>query len=335
MKTPAFWQNRTLLTYLLLPFAALYQLGYLLRRLLVRPTPLPIPVICIGNLVAGGAGKTPVALAIGAWAKQHDIHACFFSKGYGGSAREPMLVDPYFHPHSQVGDEPLLLARILPTVVAKDRLEGAKFAAQQGFRLIIMDDGFQNPNIKPDLSLVVVDSAYGFGNGYTLPSGPLREPAPLGLARADAVVLLSRDGQEQEAKFDLPAGLPLLPAQIRTVCVTPLAGQPVLAFSGIARPEQFFDSVQNVLNAQLVATRTFPDHHAFTPTQLAALAQEAMLQNAALITTAKDSVRLPRTMQSQVFVADIALNWQNASAIEGILSRFHTLKSPEVKSLTP
>lgn len=322
MKTPDFWRKRGPISTLLTPFACLYQLGYRLRRLITRPVNPGIAIVCIGNLVAGGAGKTPVALAVGAWAKAHGINACFLSKGYGGSASAPTLVDPYFHPHSEVGDEPLLLARVLPTIVAKSREAGACFAASKGFSLVIMDDGFQNPTLKPDIALLVVDALYGFGNGMTLPAGPLREPADFGLSRASAVVLLTREGQdgEEAACLPIPDGLPILSATVRTVCSTPLVGHSVLAFSGIARPEQFFDSVENVLNADLRGTRTFPDHHAFTPSQLAALAQEAMLLEASLITTAKDAVRLPRTMQGEVLVADVALNWQNEAALGALLA---------------
>lgn len=319
MKTPGFWAKKGVISSVLLPFAYLYQIGYRLRHFITRPKILPVPLICIGNLVAGGAGKTPVALAVGNWAKQHGMNACFLSKGYGGDAQEPMQVDPYFHPHSTVGDEPLLLARILPTIVAKSRVEGAKFAVEKGYKLIVMDDGFQNPELKPTLSLVVIDAAYGFGNGRTLPAGPLREPPVYGLKRADAVILLSREGQD-EYRLDFPANLPVLHAHIRTICQTPLAGQPVFAFSGIARPEQFFDAVRNVLNADLRETRTFPDHHAFTPTQLAKLAQDALLQGAALITTAKDAVRLPRALQNEVLVADIDLSWQNEAALGALLA---------------
>lgn len=327
MKTPEFWHRRTVVSLLLLPFAWLYQLGYRLRRLLTRPTPITVPIICVGNLVAGGAGKTPVALAIGTWAKAQGIHACFLSRGYGGKkTRGATLVNPSFHPYIEVGDEPLLLANVLPTIVAKSREEGARFAEKQGYDLIIMDDGFQNPHLAADISLVVIDASYGLGNGYTLPAGPLRESAEYGLARATAVVLLSREGETENAALTFPEGLPVLAAHLSTVCNAPIAGKPVLAFSGIARPEQFFHALEQVLGANILQTRTFPDHHNFTPSQLAALAQDAMLDDASLVTTAKDAVRLPTTMRKQVLVADLSLSWQDSDRLNELL---HThLPSP-------
>lgn len=320
MRTPLFWHRRTPLSFALLPFAWLYQAGYRLRRLTVRPARISIPILCVGNLVAGGAGKTPVALALGQWAKSRGVNACFLSRGYGGSAREAMQVNPFFHPYAEVGDEPLLLANVLPTIVAKSRVAGARFAEKQGFSLIIMDDGFQNPHLKPDMSLLVIDAAYGLGNGLTLPAGPLRESAELGFSRASAVLLLSREGQEDGAVLPLPRKLPVLSASLRTVCSEPLEGKPVLAFSGIARPGQFFHALEQVLGADIKESRTFPDHHVFTPSQLAALAQDAMLKGASLVTTAKDAVRLPKAMRDQVLVADIALKWQNDQALDALLA---------------
>lgn len=315
-RSPQFWQKDGLAAKALQPLACLYQLGYRLRRATTKPESLNAKVLCVGNLVAGGAGKTPVALAIGEYVKAQGVHACFLSKGYGGGIRVATLVDTARHNAADVGDEALLLAECLPVVVAKSRAEGARFAEREGFGVIVMDDGFQNPALSSDLSFVVVDAAYGFGNGRTLPAGPLREPVDYGLARADAVILVERGGQ----KANIPQfPLPVLRADVQTLCPTGAREGKWLAFSGIARPQQFFDALTRQ-GVQLVANRPFPDHYVFTAAELEQLRKEAQRQGAGLITTAKDAVRLPADFRAQVMVAQAMINWHNADALTALLS---------------
>lgn len=314
--SPQFWQEDGAVAKALQPLAQLYQLGYRLRRAVTKPASLNAKVLCIGNLVAGGAGKTPVALAIGNYLKVQGVNACFLSKGYGGNIRSATRVDLTRHSAADVGDEALLLAECLPVVVAKSRAQGARYAEQQGFSLILMDDGFQNPALFPDLSLIVVDSAYGFGNGRTLPAGPLREPVDYGLSRADAVILVERGGQ----KANMPhISLPLLRADMQTLWPKEAQEGRWLAFAGIARPRQFFEALE-AQGVQLAASRAFPDHHAFSPAELKQLQKEAQRQGARLITTAKDAVRLPAGFRDQVMVAQAAINWHNADALAALLS---------------
>lgn len=317
-RSPAFWsQPHSRLAALLTPLSCLYQAGYRLRRRLTTPAPLTAKLLCIGNLIAGGAGKTPVALAIGDYCREQGIHACFLSKGYGGSITTPTQVNPAAHSAAEVGDEPLLLARCLPTIIGHDRAAAARFAEAQGFALIIMDDGFQNPNLRPDMALVVVDAGFGFGNGHSLPAGPLREPVESGLARADAVVLVERG----QAPAPLPPlALPLLRAALHTHCPSPLTGQKIIAFSGIARPQQFFDSLRRDSGATVIDCRSFADHHPFTAAELQALQADAQQHKASLVTTAKDAVRLPADFAAQVIVAEAALKWHNAAELHAVLA---------------
>lgn len=324
MNSPHFWKENGITAKLLLPLALLYQLGYRLRRLFTRPTTITPNLLCVGNLIAGGAGKTPVALSTGEYIKAQGINACYLSKGYGGSLRAPTLIDPARHNARETGDEPLLLAQVLPTIVAKNRVAGARMAAKQGFELIILDDGFQNPTLKPDVSLVVVDSAYGFGNCHTLPAGPLREPVKFGLKRADALVVLRRDRKERPALTDFD--ITRIFGDLRTSCPNDFENQKLVAFSGIARPQQFFEALVQHCGAHVINSHSFPDHHYFTETELKPLRDEAHKLEARLITTAKDAVRLPPAFQDEVLVAEASINWHNADELAAVLAPLVTRK---------
>jgi len=275
----------------------------------------PVPILCIGNLTAGGAGKTPVALAIGGALTARGSAVHFLSRGYGGRARGPLMVDPKSHNAETVGDEPLLLARIAPTWVARDRPAGAAAAAAAGADLIVMDDGFQNPSLAKTRSILVVDGSYGFGNRRMLPAGPLREPIRRGLARADAVVLIEPDTIGVAGE---------LPAHVIRARIVPapgaeaIAGQPVTAFAGIAEPAKLFRTLAE-LGCPVVAIKEFADHHRFTRTEIMALIEDAALSDSTPVTTAKDAVRLPADMQSMITVLDVTLEWEAADAIEALL----------------
>jgi tetraacyldisaccharide 4'-kinase len=313
MKTPGFWQSPNLLSDALLPLSFAYDFGRRLRRAVTMPQSLPIPVLCIGNLTAGGAGKTPVALHIGRLLKTRGINAFFLSRGYGGAMRGPVLVSPLKHTARQVGDEPLLLSRILPTVVAKDRLLGARFAIECGAKAIVMDDGLQNPTLTKTLSLVVIDGGYGFGNGRLLPAGPLREPAGEGLKRAQAIIVI-----DAAADAPLPQGAMVLHAKTRIENAAAFSGKTLFAFCGIARPEKFFASLR-ALGATLAGNVSFADHHAYTAADMAALAARAEAAQALLVTTEKDAVRLPEVFRSQMAVAEMALAFDQEDALARLI----------------
>src|SRR5215472_16260127 len=193
---PVFWgEPLGFLVGLLSPIGAAYDTAGRLRRAMSRCYRATVPVVCVGNLVAGGAGKTPVAQAIAIWLVERGIPVHVVTRGYGGRLTGPVRVDPTRHDALAVGDEALLLARCAPCWVARDRTAGARAALAAGARVILLDDGFQNPAIATTLSLIVVDAAYRFGNGRVIPAGPLRESLGRGLARADAVVLLGSEAE--------------------------------------------------------------------------------------------------------------------------------------------
>jgi tetraacyldisaccharide 4'-kinase len=243
----------------------------------------------------------------------------FLSRGHGGRLAGPVQVDPSTHDARDVGDEALLLAEVARAWVSRNRGQGGIAAEQAGAGVIIMDDGFQNPGLEKSLSLVVADGAYGFGNGRVLPAGPLREPIDQGLARADALVLIGEDRTDIAAS--LPDDLPVLRAEIRLEDHEHLpAGTSVLGFAGIGRPAKFHASLEES-GLNVVGFEAFADHHVHTASEIDALLGRAKALNAALVTTAKDHVKLPESTRGQILRLNISLAWQDEAALSAILEK--------------
>lgn len=305
MQSPDFWYpdqplspTAKLRQLLLAPAAFLYAAGARLRQRMTVPERISVPVICVGNFTAGGAGKTPVAIAICERLKALGEQPHFLSRGYGGSETGPLRVDPDRHTAPQVGDEPLLLATHAPAWVAIDRVAGALAAEHSGASVIVLDDGFQNPRLHKDMSLIVVDTGAGVGNGKVIPAGPLREPLPHALERATALVALGADDLDSSLKTTAAAhGRPVLRARLEPDTETgeALRGQPLVAYAGIGRPEKFFTTLR-AIGADIKATRTFPDHHFFSEHDAEILLQLSADNGAKPVTTQKDAVRL-KTLQ--------------------------------------
>jgi len=316
LPTPEFWARRGLLSTLLEPAAWVYGQAAAARRRWITPWRAPVPVLCVGNLVAGGAGKTPVTLSLARRLRERGWRVHILSRGYGGRLAGPVSVDAARHQATDVGDEPLLLAEAAPCWVAHDRVAGAKAAVAAGAELLVLDDGFQNPTLAKDLSLVVVDGGYGFGNGRLLPAGPLREPLAEGLARADAIVLMGDDTVEISGTT---GAKPVLRAQLVPENGEEVAGRSVLAFAGIGRPAKFFATLE-AAGARLVARHAFPDHHRYADDELAHLRAEAERAGAMLVTTAKDWVRLPPRLREPVRVLRVTVAWDDVAALERLLA---------------
>lgn len=314
MQAPDFWRHQGPIARALEPVAALYSLGGWLRWRNAAPQDVGVPVICVGNVIAGGAGKTPVALdLLGRIAGAHAL-----LRGYGGSERGPLRVEASRHTYEQVGDEALLLARAAPTWIARDRLAGGQAAVAGGASTIVMDDGFQNPALKKALSLLVVDGGYGFGNRRVIPSGPLREPLERALKRADAVILMGPD--ETNVRRYLPDGLPVLTARLEPdAAARGLAGRAVVAFAGIGRPGKFFSTLRGV-GARVLATHPFTDHYPYAPTDIQPILDEAFGLGALPVTTAKDAVRLPPDQRQQVDVVGVSVVWDSPAALDALLT---------------
>ena len=318
---PAFWGREAgLAADLLLPISAAWDAAGRLRRALARPLRAPSPVICIGNLVAGGAGKTPVTLALGDWFAARGITAHVVARGYRGRLAGPIRVDPSRHDAGEVGDEALLLAARLPAWIARDRAAGVA-AAAAGAAAILLDDGFQNPTIDKALSLLVVDAGYGFGNQRVMPAGPLRENLRRGLARADAAVLLAVCAEERPAirVDELTSALPVIPAVLTPIAGERFAGERVHAFAGIGRPARFFATLR-ALGAKLEAEHPFPDHCRYRESDIKALWTGARGARARLVTTTKDFVRLPLALRASIDVLEVEVQWPDPAALAGILA---------------
>ncbi|SMH53519.1 tetraacyldisaccharide 4'-kinase [Azospirillum agricola] len=331
MRTPGFWYGPPgLAAALLAPLGALYGAAGRRRMAGTVPHRAAAPVICIGNLVAGGAGKTPVGLAVAAALARRGVAAHALTRGHGGREPGPLRVDPARHGAADVGDEALLLAAAGPCWVARDRAAGADAAVAAGARAIVMDDGFQNPGLAKDLSLLVADGAVGFGNGRLIPAGPLRERVADGLRRADALVVLGEDraGVAAQVAARTP-GLPVLHARLEPAAAdaADLRGRRLLAFAGIGRPEKFFATLE-ALGAELVQRVPFADHHPFRPAEIAALIDRAATLGALPVTTAKDAVRLPPGLRARLRVLPVAVAWDDPGALDALLDRLPLTPRP-------
>ncbi len=307
------------------PLGWIYGMATGLRRAMASPLKVPVPVICIGNLTVGGTGKTPLATGIGQHLAKGGLNVHFLTRGYGGSASGPLRVELEDHGYREVGDEALLLATACPTWVARDRAAGAMAAVADGAEVIIMDDGFQNPGLAKDISLIAIDGGYGFGNRRMIPAGPLREPLAKGLDLADGAVLIGTDETGVTAAI---SGLPVLRASlVPTDGAKRLKGKKVLAFAGIGRPEKFFTTLGQT-GAEVVATRSFADHHPYTDGDMESLRRAADELGAILATTAKDAVRLPGGSDNKLEVLSVAIKWQDEDALERLLAPLFTSCPP-------
>jgi tetraacyldisaccharide 4'-kinase len=293
LRAPAFWWKKPgLPAALLSPLGAIYG-AVAAHRMKRDGHRAGVPVICIGNPTLGGAGKTPMALAIAKLLKERGRKPFFLSRGYGGLARGPLRVDMAKHTARDIGDEALLLAAEAPTIVGGDRAASAKLAEASGADVLVMDDGFQNPSLEKDLSILVVDGMRGIGNGYVFPAGPLRAPLAAQLSRAQAMLVVGSDAEN--AALTEAARAPLVSLRGRIApnleALLPLRGKPLLAFAGIGFPEKFFTTLElGGLNA--AARRAFPDHHYYSAGDAAKLLSDAASSGQTLVTTAKDHARM-------------------------------------------
>jgi len=333
LSTPQWWYVRNLsarrggmgtIRGVLTPVSWIWAAVTARRIARARPIDPGVPVICVGNLTMGGAGKTPVVRAIAARlaARGRDVH--LLSRGYGGRLEGPVRVDPARHASADVGDEPLMLVRDFPVWVARDRAAGARAAAEAGAQVVVMDDGHQNPSVKKGLSLVVVDGEtrndeWPFGDGRVFPAGPMREPLAAGLARAGAVlVLLPADLPEADAGLIRQlAGPPLLSAHLAPAAAMPTG--PQFGFAGVGKPWKVERALQ-AAGCELVDFAPFPDHAAYDEATLERLADRAKLFGAGLVTTEKDWVRLPAAWQARVTPWPVRADFDDPAALDALLA---------------
>ena len=310
LKTPRFWSERGLAAYLLLPFSYLYLAGYKIKEFFSKPYSSIIPVVCVGGIVAGGSGKTPVVHALLKIIREQELflNPVVLTRGYGGSYQGPSLVDPQAHIYHDVGDESLLHAMHAPTIVSKDRPSGARLAEAMGADIIIMDDGLQNNSLAKTLSFLVLDAKQKTGNGYLIPAGPLREPLMNALNKCAAIIQTNGTTNDFTQK-------PVLGTRLSMTSSHDM-GKTYFGFAGLGTPDKFQKTLEdNGFN--LSGFKSFSDHHPYDYAEMENLMREA--GNSRLITTAKDIVRIPYEYRDHIDVLEIQLSFEEPDKIIRIL----------------
>ncbi|MSP82622.1 MAG: tetraacyldisaccharide 4'-kinase [Alphaproteobacteria bacterium] len=314
MRAPRFWDSDGWMPRLLSPLSSVYGVLARIRPILARTEHGAAKVICVGNVVAGGAGKTPVAIALARTLMARGARVHMVSRGYGGRLRGPHRVVLAQDDARSVGDEALLLADVAPAWIARDRRHALRAAA--GADVIVCDDGLQNPTFAKDLSILVVDGTQGFGNGRLLPAGPLREPPGDAIARSDAIVIVGENRRGIVAH-----DRPILGARfVPTVDLLAFAGRPVVAFAGIGRTEKFFAMLAEA-GLPLASRHAFADHRMLEEAAFMALVEETAAKGARLVTTEKDWVRLPREARALAIPIPITVAWDDPAALAALLDR--------------
>jgi len=307
MREPAFWHApKSWKSHLLRPLGALYG-AIAAQRLQHQGLQAGIPVFCVGNYHVGGAGKTPAVLALAKIMRALGEIPVVLSRGYGGRLHGPVMVDAARHSAADVGDEPLMLASQVPVAVSRERIGGVALAKSQRASVILMDDGFQNPSIAKDTSLIVIDSDRGLGNGLVFPAGPLRAPLKAQLARTDALIVIG----EGAAATAVAAAVAVRAAPVLSARLVPdaaslarLNGKRVLAFAGIGDPQRFFRTLRSS-GLDVVRERTYADHHRFSDSEINRLIADAARESLTLVTTEKDIARLRGAGQAPAYLRDI------------------------------
>jgi len=319
LKAPKFWylKKDTLLSRCLYPLSILFRLGTKFRNIISHTRRFTFPVVCIGNIVVGGAGKTPVAIKIGELLKIAGYNPHFISKGYAGIVKRSTLVESWHSPKS-VGDEPLLLSQIAPTWIGKDRNNSIKLAKNMGADCIIMDDGFQNPTIHKDFSIIVINASQEFGNRRVMPAGPLRESIKSGLSRTNLIIVIGE--VTNSLQKNIPDHIPIIQAKFKINNENKIfKGQKITAFAGIAYPEKFFTSLREQ-GAKIIKEITYPDHHIYDENDLLSLAESANKTQSILVSTQKDFVRIPKSYRSLVNTLEGKIFFEKEDIIKEILT---------------
>ncbi len=309
LKTPKFWTEKNLISCALLPLSFVYFLGLKFLKFSRKTQKISKPVICVGNLIAGGSGKTPTAIALGKILREiapQDFEFAYLSTGYMGDGAMFVALRDGKHSADNVGDEPLLLIKTAPTFVAKDRLFGAQQIDNiNEIKAIILDDGMQDISLHKDLTIAVVDGKIGFGNGFLIPAGPMREPLQTGLEKADFVVLVGEASAELTRKL---AGKKVTKTRLVATNLEEFSGKKLLAFCGLAYPQKFFSFLESC-GLEAVETKSFPDHYSYQAPDLETLCKDAQDKGLQLVATKKDWIKFPKVFQEKITYLDVELEF--------------------------
>ena len=313
MLAPKFWypekSEKSISSTALIPLGYMYALLSKFRMLQSVQKHFDIPIVCIGNLNVGGTGKTPTTISAAQFLieKGYDVHVV--SRGYGGTVKGPLLINDKEYSANEVGDEALMLSAFAPTWVADKRSAGIKNAISEGAEIILLDDGFQDPSFYKDLSILTVNAKKGFGNKRCIPAGPLRETLSSGLKRADVLISIGAESSQKNFKkiYKRYINLPIAIANLE-VLNTGISWEnmKVVAFAGIAHPENFFEALR-AQGADIVRCQSLSDHQKLSSTLMKRLIEGARAENAQLVTTEKDFVRIPSELQCYFNVLEVNL----------------------------
>jgi tetraacyldisaccharide 4'-kinase len=324
LKTPQFWlQKRSLISLMLLPLSYFYKIGFSLKKNFVKTQKVDLPIICIGNIIAGGAGKTPVALALGQFFKKNNIEFCYLTRGYKAKNNKVLMIDEASKINAlEAGDEAILLAEIAPTCVAKNRYLGyQKIRENKKYRAIIMDDGLQNFQLEYAIKILVIDSKIAFGNNHLIPSGPMRQSLAEVAKNIDLFVIIGQKNISIEKEiFEQNKNAKILSAQIFASNLDKFINKNIVAFCGIAYPQKFFDFIQKN-GLHLIETKIFADHYQYKNEDLEKLYQNAKTKGFQLITTKKDWVKFPKNFQEKIDFLDIKLGFENEIFFKNLLEK--------------
>ena len=332
-KTPDFWYNTRsplsfMLRTLLLPASWIYHLGTWINKTFhkkyVKQYRSTLPIICVGNLVAGGAGKTPTVMALAKYFKEAELNVAFILRGYGTNIEEPIKVDNKKHTHLDVGDEAMMLSYYGETFVCNNRVKAIKLAEESDADLIIADDGLQNYTFMKDIKILVLNGTDGFGNEKLIPAGPLRENRKSLLPEIDMTIIIGEDKRGLKKQFTCPVitAKTVVPKNCASRAVINKFGQkPIVAFAGIGRPQKFFNTLKKDLNYNVIKTKAYPDHFPYDDKALDELKHLSLIHQAILITTFKDYFRLPKDFKMNVVPVTIDLVFDNQSKMKKVLNR--------------
>lgn len=305
-KTPEFWNGKNFINYILYPISFLYSLIVQLRLKLIKPEKFDIKIICIGNVTAGGAGKTPLSIALAEYLiKEQGANLAFVSRGYGSKIKDSIKIEKDSD-NKNAGDEPLLLAKISPVYVGSNRKKSINMAINDGYEIVIMDDGYQNPKIYKDVNILVVNTDYGMKNNMIFPAGPLRETLTNAFTRTDFSIVFGSNLEVME-EFEKPKLLANI--KCKNLCEIDLKSK-YIAFAAIANPEKFFDSlVEN--NIKVCEKISFADHHQYSNIDIEKLIKKADKKGYKLITTAKDAVKIPIKYLNKIVIFEIEIKFKD------------------------